>query len=75
MTVCWTFEMEHYKKKMFTQNVAAALLISNTITQKKYQSPVLHVHTESFTINLRVWKVSSMLPLDADQMQAVIKYA
>jgi len=52
-----------------------AVLISNTITQNKYQSPVPHVHTESFTINLRVWKGNSMLPLDADQMQAVMKYA
>jgi hypothetical protein len=26
MTVRWTFEMEHYKKEKFTQNVDAALL-------------------------------------------------
>jgi len=69
-----TFELEHHKKK-FTKMWMLPFFTSNTITQNKYQSPVPHVHTESFTINLQVWKVNSMLPLDADQMQAVMKYA
>jgi hypothetical protein len=66
VTVCWTFELEHYKKKKLTQNVDAALLHFKHNHAKEISVP--HVHTESFTINLQVWKVSSMLPLDADQI-------
>jgi hypothetical protein len=54
MTVCWTSELEHYKKKYSHKMWMLPFFISNIITQKKYQSLVPHVHTESFTINLRV---------------------